>query len=307
MKIIYWNPDTSLNEEIAASIGFFDGVHKGHRFLIKSLQEQARNENLPSALITFPEHPRKVLGKTYQPDLLNTLDEKLSLLSALGLDYCIVLPFSLEMSKTTAADFIRNVLCERLKVKTLLIGYDHRFGKDRSEGFEQYAAYGQSCGMSVVQAPAFEEKEQRYSSTVIRHLLEEGNIRQATSLLSYNYSLEGKVKAGNQIGRTIGFPTANIEVGDKDKLIPREGVYAVKVQLSDASYTGMLYIGRRPTVANTKEKRIEVNIFDFDQDIYGERIRIEFVDFIREDKHFHSLEELQTQLQADKKAAEFIK
>ncbi|MDL2223412.1 riboflavin biosynthesis protein RibF [Bacteroidales bacterium OttesenSCG-928-M11] len=306
MKIIYWNPEITLNENIAASIGFFDGVHKGHRFLINALKEQAEKENLLSAIITFSEHPRKVLQHTYRPNLINTLEEKLKLLSELGLDYCIVLPFSQDMANLTAAEFITDILSKNLGIKLLLVGYDHRFGKNRSEGFDQYAAYGESCGMKVIKTPALEDGMQKYSSTIIRNLLKEGEIKKAADLLSYSYHLEGIVSKGNQIGRTIGFPTANIDITDKNKLIPREGVYAVKVFLENKEYNGMLYIGSRPTVSAIKEKRIEVNIFDFNQDIYEKTIGIDFIDFIREDKRFKNINELQKQLATDKESAQNI-
>jgi len=298
MKIIY---DFSLIEVItAATIGFFDGVHLGHRYIIKRLKEYAEESKLRTAVITFFSHPRKILQKDYQPFLLNTFEEKIRQLSFTGIDYCYIIDFTREFSKTTAQDFIQQVLHKQLRVKELLVGYDHRFGKERIYGYEQYVKYGKSCGIKVRQIEKLPEKDIHNSSTFIRQLLMEGEVKKAASSLSYYYSLEGEVIQGNRLGRTIGFPTANISLNNKEKVIPCEGVYATYVFLKEEKHIGMTYIGKRPTVALCGEKRIEVNIFDFSKDIYGERIQIEFLLFIRPDIHFHSLQELQKQLEKDK-------
>jgi riboflavin kinase/FMN adenylyltransferase len=297
-----------MEQETIATIGFFDGVHCGHRYLIDQLKDLARKAGLKTAVITFPVHPRKVLQEEYQPKLLNTFEEKIKQLASAGIDYCYVINFTREFSATTAKEFIQQTLYNRLNVKELLIGYDHRFGKGRTHEYKHYVEYGNACGMKIDRAEELQEENEHVSSTAIRHLLSEGKMKETSRLLSYNYALEGKVIRGNQLGRSIGFPTANLEPDNKDKIIPGEGVYAVRVTLlddvdSEVSYTGMAYIGKRPTLSPEGEKRVEIHIFDFSRDIYGKNIRVEFVDFLRPDRHFNGLEELQKQLEQDKNRA----
>lgn len=299
-KVIYWNNQTLPDIGIAASIGFFDGVHRGHHYLIAELKKEARRENLPTALITFSEHPRKVLSKEYQPELLTGTEERLRLLARTGVDYCIVIPFTRALSEMSAADFLQKILCKQLHVRLLLIGHDHKFGHDRREGFDDYVRYGSQCGMNVVQAHRYEEEDDKFSSTRIRHYLKEGDVKKAAQLLSYNYRLEGIVQEGNRIGRGIGFPTANIHPADPDKLIPKEGVYAVNIIWKDKPYPAMLYIGQRPTISSLGEKRIEAHLFNFDQDIYNETLQVEFLDFIRPDMRFPNLDSLRKQLEKDR-------
>lgn len=300
MEIIYLDDTVRTGKGLAATIGFFDGVHLGHQFLINQLKEQAKQEGLATAVLTFSEHPRKVLQQDFQPRLLTTVEEKKQLLARLGIDYCIILPFTRQFAEITAKDFIQDLLCRQLNVKLLLAGYDHRFGKNREDGFEQFLQYGTACGMKVVQADKYESGDYKFSSTSVRNRLNEGDVKKAAQLLSYNYTLEGVVKEGNRIGRTIGFPTANIELNDKYKLIPREGVYAVKIKIDTTTYSGMLYIGCRPTLPGQHEKRIEAHIFDFGESIYGKTIRIEFIDFIRKDMRFDKLDSLSKQLRQDR-------
>lgn len=299
MKIIC---DFSLIEEsTTATVGFFDGVHLGHRYLIKLLKEYAKKSKLKTAIITFPIHPCKILQKDYQPFLLNTFEEKVRRLSLTEIDYCYVINFTQEFSKITAQDFIQQILHKQLRIKELLVGYDNRFGKGRIYGYKQYVQYGKSCGMSVRQIDKLPEKEDIHnSSTSIRQLLMEGKVKKAADKLSYYYSLEGKVVQGNQLGRTIDYPTANISLYDKEKVIPCKGIYATYVFIKGDKHIGMTYIGKRPTITFDEDNRIEVNIFDFDKNIYGKRIRIEFLQFIRPDIYFHNLKELQKQLGKDK-------
>jgi riboflavin kinase/FMN adenylyltransferase len=303
MEIIHINNSSQIKTETAATVGFFDGVHRGHRFLIDRLKRLARDTGLKTAVITFPVHPRKVLQQDYQPKLLNTLDERLRHLASTGIDYCYVIDFTKAFSETTAQDFIQGILHDQLQVKTLLVGYDHRFGKGGSGEYPQYAAYGKACGMNVLPVERLPEMDGHTSSTAIRRLLSEGKMKEAAESLSYNYTLEGEVIHGNQMGRTIGFPTANIALDDKEKMIPQDGVYAVRVLVENENYRGMAYIGKRPTVSSAGEQRIEVNIFDFDRDIYGECLRVEFTDFIRPDVHFDGLDALKKQLAQDKEKA----
>ncbi|WP_106830378.1 riboflavin biosynthesis protein RibF [Parabacteroides pacaensis] len=287
-------------QPVAATIGFFDGVHLGHRFLINELKETARKQNLPTAVITFPEHPRTVLHTDYQPRLLNSFDEKLNQLSTTGIDYCLVLPFTMQLSRLSAQSFICDILHQKLNVKTLLIGYDHRFGHNRSDDFNQYVEYGKACNIEVLQAPAFHESKANISSSEIRKLLTVGNVEKAKELLSYSYQLKGTIIPGQQIGRTIGFPTANIRVDEPFKVIPGTGVYAVWVVIENKKYKGMLYIGNRPTINADCDISMEVNILDFSGDVYNRKIEVLFEHYVRDNIKFPSLEELKQQLIKDR-------
>lgn len=281
-------------------MGFFDGVHVGHRFLIDQVKEIARRKGLPSAVITFPVHPRKVLQKDYQPKLLCGYDEKLARLATSGIDYCVSLPFTPELSLLSARAFMAQILKERIGVETLVIGYDHRFGHNRDEGFNEYVRYGKELGMEVVQAKELRLEGHDVSSSQIRRLLGEGDISCANALLSYRYTLSGKIVEGYQVGRTIGFPTANIKAWEKYKVIPELGVYAVLVHFGGQVRKGMLYIGTRPTMHNDEEVSVEVNVFDFSGDLYNESLTVEFIDFIRPDQKFENMQALVAQIHRDK-------
>lgn len=287
-------------QPVAATIGFFDGVHAGHRFLISELKKLATGSGLPSAVITFPEHPRAVLHADYQPKLLNSFEEKVEQLATTGIDYCIVLPFTAGLSQLSAQSFIADVLCRRFNVNTLLTGYDHRFGHNRADGFEQYVRYGNACGLEVLRATVFKGDAPHISSSEIRKELAAGKVEQARQLLTYPYKLKGTVVSGYQVGRTIGFPTANIRVDEPFKVIPGKGVYAVRVLLEGKEYKGMLYIGCRPTVNNDNGISLEVNILDFSGDIYNREIEVIFEHYVRNDIKFQSLDELKQQLTNDR-------
>lgn len=302
MIVIRQNEDT-IEQGIVATIGFFDGVHVGHRFLIKELQDWGKELNMPSAVITFPEHPRQVLHSDYRPKLLDTFQEKMERLETTGIDYCIALDFTYELSLYSAADFIR-LLAEEYHVKGLLIGYDHRFGHDRSDGFEQYVEYGGQVGMEVRKASLYDEGNIRVSSSEIRRLLQEGKMEMANALLTYPYQLRGRIVSGYKVGRTIGFPTANIEVDSPYKLLPKVGVYAVWVELLGKRYKGMLYIGKRPTLQNGDNLTIEVNILGFSGNAYNDEITVSFVYAVREDKTFESVEALREQLERDRQTVD---
>lgn len=286
-------------EPCVATIGFFDGVHQGHRFLINQIKAVARAKGLRSALITFSVHPRKVMQKDYQPQLLSTPKEKAELLATTGVDYCIVLDFTPEIARLTACEFMEDILKKKLNVASLVIGYDHRFGHNRAEGFDDYYQYGTKIGMEVLRAKACIINDVNVSSSVIRLFLQEGEIDMATKCLGYNYYLDGTVVDGYKVGRTIGFPTANLKVEDQDKLVPADGVYAVKVTVAGQEYMGMLDIGHRPTFNNGTNKSIEVNILDFNSDIYEQFIRITFIRRIRSDIKFKKVEDLIAQLHRD--------
>lgn len=300
MIVIDRNGQKECPQALAATIGFFDGVHLGHRFLIDQLKKVADERGLPSAVITFRTHPRAVLHADYQPKLLNTWEEKLAQLATTGVDYCLVLDFTLELSRFSAAEFITKILAEAFRVKALLIGYDHRFGHDRAEGFDQYVVYGKALGMDVIQALPYDNGQTKVSSSEVRRLLAEGEVKQASVLLSYPYSLKGKIVKGHQVGRTIGFPTANLSVEDSRKILPGNGVYAVWAVLSGKRYKGMLSIGNRPTLDDGNSQSIEVYLLDFSGDLYGKEIEVSFVSKIRDNRKFPSLLALKSQLEQDR-------
>lgn len=285
-----------------ATVGFFDGVHIGHRHLIDQVKREADRQGLPSAVITFPVHPRKVLQKDYQPALLCGFDEKLEQLAATGIDYCISLPFTVGLSQLSAKEFMQEVLKEQLHVNTLFVGYDHRFGHNREDSYPQYSRYGEELGIQVILAAELQLANEEVSSSQIRRFLKAGRIKEANRLLSYNYRLSGKIVEGYQVGRTIGFPTANMQVWERYKVVPQLGVYAVMVHLRNLIYPGMLYVGRRPTLHSDNEVSVEVNIFDFDGNLYNQSMSVEFIDFIRGDRKFDSKEELVAQIHQDKRS-----
>lgn len=283
-----------------ATVGFFDGVHIGHRHLIDQVKKEAERCGLPSAVITFPVHPRKVLQTDYQPALLCGFDEKIEQLATTGIDYCISLPFTVDLSQLSAREFMQKVLKEQLHIDTLLVGYDHRFGHNREDGYPEYSQYGKELGVKVIQATELQIGSNDVSSSQIRRYLNAGKIKEANELLSYNYRLSGKIVEGYQVGRTIGYPTANMQVWERYKVVPELGVYAVMVHLRDLIYPGMLYIGRRPTLHSDNEISVEVNLFDFDGNLYNQSMSVEFIDFIRSDRKFDSKEELVAQIHQDK-------
>lgn len=299
MILIDSNNNQKPEKPLVATIGFFDGVHAGHRFLIDQVKQEAAKLSLPSAVITFPIHPRKVLNKDYQPALLCGYEEKVERLSSTGIDYCISLDFTIEMSELTAREFMSNILKDKLNVKELIIGYDHRFGHNRSEDFEDYLRYGDEIEMQVIQAQESNPQE-HVSSSRIRRLLGNGDVEKAARLLTYNYTISGKIVEGFKVGRTIGFPTANIQIWEDFKVIPAFGVYAVYVYIEGEKYGGMLYIGKRPTLHNSENISLEVNIFDFDEDLYNKSLTVEFLRFVRVDQKFSGLEELKQQIYEDK-------
>lgn len=282
----------------AATIGFFDGVHRGHRFLIGQVRAAAASRGLASSVITFPVHPRKVMQPDFHPELLTTCEEKVHLLADTGIDYCVMLNFTPDLAQLSAQQFM-TVLKEKYRIQALVVGYDHRFGHNRAEGFDDYVRYGGELGMEVLPAYAYSNKEVTVSSSVIRHLLLEGNVSEAADCLGYHYFLEGTVVGGYRVGRTIGYPTANLHVDNPDKLVPADGVYAVYVYVGGQKYMGMLSIGYRPTLNNGTDRSIEVNILQFNADIYNQPMRISFVRRTRPELKFDTIEELVAQLQKD--------
>ncbi|MDR0829754.1 MAG: bifunctional riboflavin kinase/FAD synthetase [Prevotellaceae bacterium] len=294
-----------IKEKTCATIGFFDGVHLGHRFLLEKLKKTAVSSNFCSLVVTFKNHPQSFLGTLNEVGarhalpLLSTENEKLDLISEINPDFCLLLDFNNEISSMKAADFLL-FLKNNYSVEKLIIGYDHRFGADKISDFEQYKIIGETLGIEVEQCePLYLPDNQGVSSSKIRKLLIDGNVETAKDLLGREYSISGIVKSGEKIGRTIGFPTANLSV-DFQKQIPKAGVYSVEVEIKSGVFIGMLYIGNRPTL-DGKNLTIEVNIFDFSEDIYNQKISLKLKHFIREDKKFNSLQELKNHLVKDKK------
>lgn len=286
--------------KITAGIGFFDGVHIGHQSLINSIKSTAEINNTASAVVTFRKHPRTVLSSDYRPQLLNDFEEKLQHLEETGIDYVIALDFDTKMSEMRGYDFIA-YLKEKFNLVGLYIGYDHRFGHNRSDSFEDYVRYGVQLGVNIYKANAALIGSTPISSSAIRRFLKEGDLDKVNQMLSYRYKLSGKVVTGYGVGRTIGFKTANIEIDNLDKLIPGNGAYAVYVRTPDGILRkGMMNIGNRPTVHDNTERSIEVNIFDFDEELYENIIDIFLVKFLRPERKMNSIDELKEQLQQDK-------
>ena len=289
-----------------ATIGSFDGVHRGHRCLLNQVRGIADERGLKAVAVTFALSPRKVLGGSDMAPL-NGVEERVKLLREVGMDDVCVLHFTREMAGMTARDFMQQVLRDQLGVAVLVIGYDHRFGCNRADGFDDYVRYGCELGIEVVRGEVCMEGDEAVSSTRIRQCLMEGRVDEAAQQLGYNYKLCGTVVGGYRVGRKIGFPTANIGVEGGEKLLPADGVYAVLVTDNDGSQlAGMLNIGHRPTVNNGAERSIEVHILDFEGDLYGKSLCIEFVERLREERSFASLDELTAQLAADRKKVRCI-
>ena len=284
----------------AATIGCFDGVHGGHKYLVRQVNSYAQQHHIKSALITFTTHPRQVMQSNYLPRLLSCPKQKVELISHLDTDYCFMMPFTIELSKLSAFEFMK-FLKQTYNVCALFIGYDHRFGHNRAEGFEDYRHYGEMLGIEVVQAKELKKDERSISSSLIRNLLQQGEIEKANEYLEYNYYIDGTIVDGFKMGRKLGFPTANLQPSCSGKLVPQEGVYAIYAYIKDKKYGGMLNIGHRPTLHNGNHQSIEANIFNFSDNIYNETIRIEFVKKIRAEQEFDSIDQLCLQLQHDKK------
>jgi len=307
MKTIYVDGGTPVNTTACvATIGFFDGVHRGHRFLISQVCEQAKAEGREAMVITFDRHPRQVLQDDYQPALLTTTDEKLQLLKETGIDTGAVLHFDRVMASLSARDFMEQVLLGRLNVRTLVTGYDNRFGRGRTENFNDYVRYGQELGIRVVQSEAFMLGGEHVSSSLVRSALLRGDVAHATRCLGRPYVLTGRVVSGHQEGRKLGFPTANVDVSASACLVPANGVYAVKVGImadgphaaSSATFEGMMNIGMRPTFSGHRQT-LEVYLFNFNGDIYGRELSVAFIRHIREEQRFDSADMLAAQLRRD--------
>jgi riboflavin kinase/FMN adenylyltransferase len=282
------------------TIGTFDGVHIGHRKIIADLRQRAAANGGETVLLTFFPHPRMILQpEDEQLKLINTINERAELLEQAGIDHLIITPFSRDFSNQQAEDYIREVLVEKIGARTLVIGYDHRFGKDRQGGLAELQAAAPVYGFTVDEIPEQDINEVAISSTRIREALLNSKIEAANAFLGYSFFITGKVIRGDQIGRQLGYPTANLQVEETYKIIPADGIFAVMVTIEGREYQGMAYIGHRPTI-NGMTRNIEVNIFNFNKDIYNQTVRLHFCYFVRHDVKFTSLEALTQQLGKDK-------
>jgi riboflavin kinase/FMN adenylyltransferase len=299
LKIVREFENYTENTPKVLSLGMFDGVHFGHISIINLLKSVAQENNLETAILTFWPHPRKVFNPNDEIKLLNTLNEKLNLLENANLDVVFLKSFDENFRNLTGEEFVRQILVQKLNVKHIIIGHDHVFGKNKSGNFELLQKLSKELDFVVQQLDAVKEGEFNISSTKIRNCLANGNIIGANKMLGYHYSVSGKVIDGKKLGRTIGYPTANIEV-DELKLLPKKGAYIVEVYVKNKFYKGMLSIGTNPTV-NGDKLTVEVYILDFNKDIYGEEITVKFRDFLHEEIKFESLEKLIERLDEDKR------
>jgi len=302
MKIYHHIDEFVKLENAIVTIGTFDGVHVGHRKIISGIKELAESAGGETVLLTFFPHPRMILHPEDESiKLINTIPEKAELLEQLGIDHLIITPFSRDFSNQTAEEYIRDVLVDKIGTKKIVIGYDHRFGKDRQGGLDDLLRLGPVYGFDVVEIPEQDINEVAISSTRVRNALLKGEIELANTFLGYPFFITARVVRGDQIGRQLGYPTANLVIQERYKLIPADGIFAVNVDIEGTKYKGMAYIGTRPTIDGTR-RNIEVNIFDFDQDIYNQQIRMEFYNFVRGDMKFSSIEDLKLQIDKDKVA-----
>ncbi len=300
MKIYHHLSEFSKLPNAVAAIGTFDGVHFGHQKIIRRLCEIADATGGESVILTFFPHPRLIIDPENQDlKMINTIAEKAKILEELGVDHLIITPFTRDFSNLTAEEYITEVLVGKIGIRHLIVGYDHRFGKDRKGGMAELIAFSEPLNYTVEEIPEQDINDVSVSSTKIRKALLSGNVALAAKFLGYPFSLHGRVIKGDKIGRTIGYPTANIFIEENYKLIPSDGIYAVAVAMNGNSYRGMAYIGQRPTI-NGMTRNIEVNIFDFNQEIYGQYVTMYFMEFLRHDVKFTGLEALKDQLKKDK-------
>jgi riboflavin kinase/FMN adenylyltransferase len=300
MKIYHHIDEFTPVKNAVVTIGTFDGVHIGHRKIISRIKELAAASGGETVILTFFPHPRMILHpEDEEIKLITTIAEKAELLEQLGIDHLIITPFSRDFSNQSAESYIRDVLVNKIGTKKIVIGYDHRFGKDRQGGLQDLLTHAPLYGFEVVEIPEQDINDVAISSTRIRKALFGGEIDIANECLGYPFFITGKVIRGDQLGRQLGYPTANLMLEEKYKLIPSDGIYAVKVKVEGGEHTGMAYIGHRPTV-NGMTRNIEVNIFNFEGDIYNQELRMEFLHYVRSDIKFSSLEELVVQLGKDK-------
>ena len=288
------------------TVGTFDGVHFGHQKIIQRLQKIAKKNNGESVLLTFDPHPRKILLNDQGLKLIHTINEKINILENLGLDHLVIYPFTLEFSKFSAKRYIDELLIQKLGTHTLVIGYDHHFGNDREGNIDLLKKYEKSNPFYLEEIKAHEIEEIKISSTKVRSAIEKGNIHLVNDYCGHFYEFSGEVVRGNGIGKTIGTPTANIKLNSNEKIIPLDGVYAVVCQIKDANYKGIMNIGFKPTVDEGQKRTVEIHLFDYEKDIYGQDLRTKVIERIRDEVKFNSLRELKSQILKDNEKAKII-
>jgi riboflavin kinase/FMN adenylyltransferase len=308
MKVFHGLENGFSAKHPVVTIGTFDGVHLGHQKILQKINKEAEKVGGESVLFTFHPHPRIVLNpENHNLKLLQTQEEKIDKLARIGLQNLIIYPFTTDFSNLTALEFVRDILVKKIKVKTLVIGYDHQFGKNREGGIEFLQSVSEEFGFSVIEIPVQEINDVNVSSTKIRNALLEGDIALANSYLTDSFELTGKVVEGQALGRKLGFPTANLDLETELKLIPRNGVYAVEVILNDGRQKqGIMNIGSRPTIHAFGQLSLEVHILDFNEDLYGQTLRVQFLDAIRKERTFANTDELIEQIKKDEKHARSI-
>jgi riboflavin kinase/FMN adenylyltransferase len=284
------------------TLGTFDGVHFGHKKILEKVTQNTENEKYESLVLTFFPHPRMVLQEDSDIKLLNTIEEKIELLDKIGIQNLVIHPFDEKFSRLTAEEFVKNILVDQFHIHKIIIGHDHRFGRNRTANIDDLKTFGKQYDFEVEEISAQEIKEVSVSSTKIRHALIEGNVALANEYLGYNYSLTGIITKGKQLGRTIGFPTANLKLEENFKLIPKNGVYIVKSIINSQTVLGMMNIGFNPTVEG-KNQTIEINYFDFNEDLYGQKITVSILERIRSEEKFDSVALLKEQLEKDRNTA----
>ncbi len=302
LKIFHSINDFRSTKKTILTLGTFDGVHIGHKKILKKVIQGTANEKYESLVLTFFPHPRMVLQEDSGLQLLNTIDEKIDLLAEIGLENLVIHPFDETFSRLTAEDFVKTILVDRFHIQKIIIGYDHRFGRNRTADIDDLIAFGKKYNFEVEQISVQEINEISVSSTKIRNALLEGNMTLANDYLGYAYFLTGTVVKGKQLGRTINFPTANLNIKENYKLIPQNGVYIVESTINQKTVFGMMNIGFNPTVKGQNQS-IEIHYFDFDADLYGQKIRVSILQRIRSEQKFESVDLLKAQLEKDKKSA----
>jgi riboflavin kinase/FMN adenylyltransferase len=295
--------EITRNDNTIITVGSFDGVHVGHVKILSTLVNTAKEKKCRSIVLTFEPHPRKIVSQNYSLKLLTTLDEKRELIYKLGIDEILILPFTYEFSQMSSDDFFKDIVIDKIGIKEIILGYDHRFGRGRDGDENKVRQLGSIYNFDVTLVPEVKYDDLTVSSSVIRKELQKGEIKSATCYLNRFYSITGKVIEGDKRGRLLGFPTANISVSDQDKMIPATGVYAVQVIVEGRKYFGVMNIGNRPTFQETENVILEVHIFDFTENIYNKEIKVEFVDRIRDEQKFNSKDELIQQINRDKATA----
>ena len=290
-------------KDSVVTIGTFDGVHVGHQKIIKQLVSIAKKEQLQALVMTFFPHPRMVVQEDTSIKLINTIDEKADLIQNLGVDHLVVKAFTKDFSRLTALEYVRDVLVNKLHIKHIIVGYDHHFGRNRTANIKDLREYGSFYGFKVTEITAHEVGDVTVSSTKIRKALGNGEIKIANQFLGYNFMLSGKVVKGRGLGKTIQFPTANLQIDNAYKLIPKKGVYLVKAILDNQLVYGMMNIGTNPTVSSSNELSIEVFFFNFDKSLYGLHLTVQLIDRIREELKFSGLDALRVQLESDSQVA----